>query len=175
MATRRNSEIVPSWEGQLIPEVWADVQRGLMNERDRLRGSRFVTLVLRRSFDYDGLTEWVYLGRGYADAGAARVHVEEEVDKCVGLYVRTRALNAEAPWRKLDQPKSDRWPDSAGWAGHLPVHRVKWGDGIGFNSEEYYGVVFAVDPADPLSDTLLAAIGQEPELVSYFQGAAQGR
>lgn len=41
MATRRNSEIVPSWEGQLIPEVWADVQRGLMNERDRLRGSRF--------------------------------------------------------------------------------------------------------------------------------------
>lgn len=175
MATRRNSEIVPSWEGQLIPEAWADVQRGLMKERDRLRGNRFVTVVLQRSFDYDGLTEWVYFGRGWNNADAAQGHVEEEVGKCVGLYVRSRGHNADPPWRELDPPKSGRWPKSEQWPSHGPVHRVKWGDGTGFNSEEYHGVVFEVDPANPLSDELLGCIGQELELVAYFQGTAHAR
>jgi hypothetical protein len=175
MTTRPNSEIVPTWQGRLIPEVWGDVQRGLAKERDRLRGSRFVTVVLQRSFDIDGLTEWIYFGRAWNDAEQARAHVEEELGKCVGLYVRSRGYNADPPWRELDPPSHVRWPPGSLWPTEGPIQGVKWGDGTGFNSEEYHGAVFPVDPQDPLPDALLAVIGQETELVRYLQGTAHRR
>lgn len=175
MDTHPNSEIVPFWKGRLIPDVWLDVQKGLAKERARLAGSRWVTAVLQRSFDIEGLTEWIYLGRGFADLPLAEEHIRDQLQRCVGLYVHSRGFNANPPWRELPEPAHVRWPNIDLWPSVGPVQRVKWGDGTGFNSEEYHGAAFEVNPQEPLSNRLLEAIGQETELVRLLQGVANSR
>lgn len=114
MTTRPNCEIGSSCE-DLIPEVWADVERGLAKEQDRLHGYRFVTVVLMRSFDFKGLTEWIYQGRRWIDAKEAQAHIKDEFGKCVGLIVRARAYSADPP-RKWGLPLNSGWPQSSLWS-----------------------------------------------------------
>ena len=174
MNTKPNSDIIPSWRGQLIPDAWEDVRYGIEKIRSRIHGHRFVTVVLQRSLDFEGLSEWIYIGWAWSTLEEAQAFASEELDRNVALHVRARN-DAEKPWFKYEDLGILRWPDVSIWPTEGPVSRVKWGDGSGYNSEEFLAAIFAVDPTNPMADDLFTALGHETEWISFFQGYAHSR
>lgn len=139
-----------------------------------MQGHRFVTVFLQRSLDFEGITEWIYVGWGWNSLEEAQAFVIEELDRNVALHVRARNSERQ-PWFQLKDYANLHWPDVSIWPTEGPVSRVKWGDGSGYNSEEFLAAIFAVDPSNPLSDDLFAALGHETEWISCFQGYAHSR
>lgn len=159
------SEIVPGWEMRLIPEAVEKVGRGHAIETRRLKGSRFVVVILEREFDLDGLTTSIYLGEGFEESAAAIENAQEELQRHVAAVFAAHATDY-LPWRSLPRAHVDCPPQ---WPGAITVGVEKIGDGSGYNSCYVKTAVFPVNPEDPLDWSLLSAISHDRALVSYFE------
>ena len=85
-----------------------ELERGLRIERRRLGGRRFLAVASQQRFDFDGLTEYVYLLESFADQSDAESYVED-------LSV---SLRREVVGRKL---RYGNWTWQVESEGHMPA------------------------------------------------------
>lgn len=156
------ASFAPGWNFELIPEVHEKVRLGHEVENLRLRGSRFVAVVLCQEFDYDGLTEDILLLAGFAELEEAQRYADWEVER------RIRAERSRSG--------REKWLLTGGRSGlhqalHQPSRRIS--DGTGFNSCYVTVGVFPAGEEAALDGSLLTAIDHNWELSRYFQGIAK--
>lgn len=156
------ASFAPGWHFELIPEAHERVRLGYEIEGRRLRGSRFVAVVLRQEFHYDGLTEDVLQLSGFAELEEAQRFADWEVER------RIRKEHA--------QPGRQKWMLTIGRSGlpkalHQPSRRIS--DGTGFNSCYITVGVFQAGEAEAVDGGVITAIDQNWELARYFQDIAE--
>lgn len=164
MTTIPLSNLVPSWKGQLIPEAYAAVEKGLRHQRARFLFDRYIVISMVHSLGYDDFCSCLYLDDGLTT-------VEESADTC-GRVLQHRMMEGlirfgpeTEGWRTMEEdPHNLRQVppriDLMAWE--------KRGDGSGYNSVSVYVGVFEVNSFNPLAVDDLAAIGLDHDLVYFF-------
>ncbi|WP_133478253.1 hypothetical protein [Cognatilysobacter segetis] len=156
------ASFAPGWAFELIPEAHEKVRLGYEAENRRLRGSRFIAVVLRHEFDYDGLSEDILQLSGFAELEEAQRYADWLVER----RISTEHL----------RPGREKWLLAGGRSGlhqalHQPSRRIS--DGTGFNSCYITVGVFAAGEHVPLDGGMLTAIDHSWELSRYFQYVAK--
>lgn len=163
------STVIPGWDMQLAPELVECVRRGHAIETERLKGSRFIVVVMVSAFSIDSFLDDTYLCDGFEDMGAAVDGGRIEHRKHVAAGFAAHADDCP-PWRQLEAACVDclsMSPKSA--SGVVTVAREKIGDGGYLDSIDVRTVVLPVNPEDPLDKSFVSAIGRNWDLVRYFE------
>jgi hypothetical protein len=63
--------VCSEWKGRLIESAFRDLLRGIEAEKSRFQGAKYLVMEFRSEFDIDGLTEYLTIHRGFADAKTA--------------------------------------------------------------------------------------------------------
>lgn len=152
----------PGWNFELIPAAHEKVRQGYEIESWRLKGSRFIAVMLRQEFDYDGLSEDVLKLGGFAEL--------EEAQRFADWEVR-RQIKAEHA-----KPGRDSWQRTNGGSAlpkalHRPASRLS--DGTGYNSCYITVGIFPAGEARALDGAVITAINHNWELARYFQDVAK--
>ena len=156
--------LVPGWSNRVAHPYNLLIGAGIRKEMERLRGARYLVVVLHRLYDYGGLFEELFLDAGFVDPVEASEHA---------LRVRERhyqAIQKQHPdWHPLNGPLH-LWPSrEPSGAKLLRLDPMKLGDGTGYNSGEIHTAVLPLDPDQPLSAELFELINQSTELNAYFR------
>lgn len=160
--------LVPGWDSKVAHPYNLPIDAGIRAEIERLRGARYLVVVLHREYDYVGLYEEIFLDAGFVDPMEAVKHAQRVwQDHC-------HATQEKHPdWRPLVVP-THQWPSrEAAGATLLRLLPQKFGDGSGFNSREIYTAVLPIDPEQPLSAALFHLLDKTPELHAYFRRVSE--
>lgn len=157
---------------QLTPEAAESVRRGHAVETGRLKGSRFIVVVMVSAFSIDSFLDDVYLCGGFEDKEAAMESGRIEHQKRVAAGFAAHADDCP-PWRQLEATSIDclsMSPESA--SGMFTVAREKIGDGGYLDSIDVRTVVLAVNPENPLDRSFVSAIDKDWDLIRYFESVS---
>lgn len=156
--------LVPGWSNKVAHPYHLPIEAGLRVEMERLKGSRFVVVVLTREYDYSGLHEVLVLDSGFVDPMEAVEYAERlRKRECQGI------ARENSHWRCLESPARE-WPARDPKAGKmLRLEPAKYGDGTGYNSWEIHVAVVPITPSRPLTADLLSALAQPLELNAHFR------
>jgi hypothetical protein len=165
--------LVRGWDLNVIEPSFNAVKRGYDFESARLRGSRFVLVLLTREYDYDGLTETVELNGGFAEPEEAR-HAQRSLCERRSHEQLMRVGSPGHAWSIVRFIEEGVWPNGR---GELPLAAFssKISDGSGFNSTEIWTTLVGVQPLNPLDEVLIRAVGRNWELARWFMDVAKAR
>lgn len=163
------STVIPGWNMQLTPEAVELVRRGHAIETRRLKGSRFIVVIMVSAFAIDCFLDDVYLCGGFEDREVATESGHIEHRKHVAVGFAAHAYD-RPPWRQLQVEYAGCLPTSPESAfGVITVAREKIGDGGYLDSIDVHTVVLPVNPENPLDRSFVSAINKDWDLVRYFE------
>lgn len=156
--------LIPGWGSKVAYPYNLPIEEGIQAEMERLRGSRYLVVVLHEEYDLDGLYEALFLDQGFSDPLEAVQHAHGVQEQ------HCQATLAEhTDWHPMGIPSS-QWPSKeAAGPRLLRLPPQKFGDGTGFNSRRVYTAVLPVDPDHTLSATLFQILDKTTELHAFFR------
>lgn len=155
-----------------VLQVVERIRRGHAIETERLKGSRFVVVVMVSAFSIDCFLDDVYLCNGFGDTEAAIESGRIEHRKQVAAGFAAHAGDCP-PWRQLEAAYVDCLttpPEAA--SAMFTVAREKIGDGGYLDSIDVHTVVLPVNPEDPLDRSFVSVINKDLDLRRYFESIA---
>jgi hypothetical protein len=167
---RSLSTVIPGWNLQLIPEAVESVRRGHAIETRRLKGSRFIVVVMTSDFAIDRFLDDVHLCGGFESREAAIESARIEHRKHVAAGFAAHADDPD-PWQQMRVECSDRLPTSPEAAPSLiAVTTETIGDDYKLPASlEVCTLVLPVNQKNPLDWSFVAAINKDWDLVRYFE------
>jgi hypothetical protein len=164
------SRIHPSWQGSLIPSAFEALTRGLERERTRLSGSALLALAFRQEFDYDGLTCYLELVKGFRDEAAAIHSVEEAAGQALSTALTAPSYSQHRRWRRDPSRDNERFTEKHESPLVRGVHlrSFKVLNDSGFDSIYFQFEVVRVSDPSVIGPDLLSYFDAESEWVDYF-------
>jgi len=163
-------QIHPSWRGSIIPSAFEALARGIERERNRLSGSAFLALTFRQEFDYDGLTEYLELLRGFSDEAVAIHYVEETAAQALTASLTTPSYSEHRRWRHDQSRDNERFKEKheSPFVRGVHLRGFKTLNDSGFDSIYFQFEVVRVSDPSVIGPDLLSYFDAESEWVDYF-------
>lgn len=161
--------VCSEWKGRLIESALRDLLRGIEAEKSRFQGAMYLVMEFRSEFDIDGLTEYLTIHRGFADAKTA----DDFSYECINL--RRNEITAQLgdgahDWfldPDIRQERRKACHDNEQVAG-LKLASWKAKNRHGFSSIYLQIEVVQIRDQDVVGKELLRYWDAESEWVSYF-------
>lgn len=147
---------------------------GIAIEQQRLAARPYATILWQRVLDFEGLTDWLYLGNSFDDAARASAFISAQIDELRTLHTRPNSTE-RLQWRADPTWKGPTCPAAT---ARQPLSNLAEQSliliGDEYNRIYYRAQVLGSFPGNVVGSELFAAVGgSRQELWAYLVAAGE--